>query len=111
MKKILISLGIALVGLTVYAAVTTNRIGQVVTTDANGVVTSIVDPTRPASSTNTVGSLIGYQINPKTLSPGTAAGALSDATPREIGDLLIYFAAASNRIWMANSLTNWVDLD
>ncbi len=111
MKKVLLGLFIAAIGLGIHAAVTTNKLGQVVTTDANGVVTSITVANAPASSTNTVGGLVGYQLSTKALSPANAAGALSDATPREIGDILIYFAAASNRIWMANSQTNWIKLD
>ena len=111
MKKIALVLAGLLVGGAVYAATVTNKLGQVITVDSNGVVTSITDPNAAAASTNNQTGLIGIQIVTKALSPANSAGALSDATPRALGDILLYVNAASNRVWFANQTTNWLDLD
>ena len=112
MKKFLISLGLAaLVGTGVLAATVTNRIGQVIVVSSDGVVTSVTDPNGPQPGTNSITGLVGIQLNGKTYSPADAAGALSDATPRAVGDLLLYVRAVSNRLWIANTTTNWIDLD
>lgn len=112
MKKLILSLLVALGVAGVVSAVTvTNRIGQVVVIDSNGVVTSVTDPNGAIAATNSQTGLIGIQISTKALSPAAASGALSDATPRAIGDFLLYVNALSNRFWVANSTTNWLDLD
>lgn len=105
MKKIIVALLSAMVTASVvYAATYTNQIGQVVTVGANGVVTSITDPTVPGSATNTVGALPGVQISTAITVDAT------QYSPRGIGDILI--GTTSGRVFVATGVatSSWVQV-
>jgi hypothetical protein len=93
-----------------FALTYTNRIGQVVTVDANGVVTSITDPTVPGSTSNTTVSISGSaQVDATT---ANADVAVLNLTPRQIGDFAIFLAGTNGAIYMAAGVTtnDWIEL-
>lgn len=110
-SKFLMAVSVAgLVAVAAFAGTTTNRLGQVVVTDANGVVTSITDPTVPGSTTNTIiGLPTSAQVN-----YGTAASRdyATNYVPRQVGDILIFTAASTTNggVFMANGVTcnDWI---
>lgn len=93
-----------------FAATITNRLGQVVTVDANGVVTSITDPTVPGANTNTViGISSSAQVDAGTANADLGVKSLA---PRQIGDFAIFLAGTNGSIYMAAGVTtnDWVEL-
>ena len=110
MKNLFIALISLIVSGSAFAAVITNRIGQVVTVDANGVVTSITDPTVPGSDTNTiVGISSSAQVDAGTANADVGVKLL---TPRQLGDFAIFLAGTNGAIYMAAGVTtnDWVEL-
>lgn len=109
MKKLFVALLVgALVSSAAIAAVITNRIGQVVTVDANGVVTSITNPNVPGASTNTVvGISSSAQVDFAT---ANSAGAIATKTPRQIGDFAIFLAGTNGAVWISAGVTtnDWI---
>lgn len=108
-KIIAIVAAIVLAG-SAFAATITNRIGQVVTVDANGVVTSITDPTVPGSDTNTiVGISSSAQVDAGTANADVGVKLL---TPRQLGDFAIFLAGTNGAIYMAAGVTtnDWIEL-
>lgn len=92
------------------AATITNRIGQVVVVDANGVVTSITDPTVPGANTNTVvGISSSAQVDFATANADNGVKLL---TPRQIGDFAIFLAGTNGAVYFSAGVTtnDWIEL-
>lgn len=99
-----------IVASSAFAAVVTNRIGQVVTVDANGVVTSITDPTVPGANTNTVvGISSSAQVDFATANADNGVKLL---TPRQIGDFAVFLAGTNGAVYFSAGVTtnDWVEL-
>jgi len=110
MKKFIAILAAMVVAGSAFALTYTNRIGQVVTVDANGVVTAITDPTVPGSDTNTViGISSSAQVDATTANADVGVTSL---TPRQIGDFAIFLAGTNGSIYMAAGVTSsdWIEL-
>lgn len=111
MKKFVIILAALVLGYgSTFALTYTNRIGQVVTVDANGVVTSITDPTVPGSTSNTiVGISSSAQVDATTANADVGVTSL---TPRQIGDFAIFLAGTNGAVYFSAGVTtnDWVEL-
>jgi hypothetical protein len=101
MKKILgFALAVLVAGGAV-AATVTNYLGQVVTVDANGVVTAITVPQTGTNQPRTQVGLVGLRVDTN------ATTTLSSYVPRDIGDLLVGAtgSVASKVVWVATGVT------
>ena len=110
MKNMFIALISLVFAGSAFAAVITNRIGQVVTVDANGVVTSVTDPTVPGADTNTVvGISSSAQVDATTANADVGVKLL---TPRQIGDFAIFLAGTNGAVYFSAGVTtnDWIEL-
>lgn len=110
-KKILVVLSAILLVGAVHAATVTNYLKQVVTVDANGVVTSVVvDQGAATNLPRSQVALSGVQVN-SAISTGVPNTIASAYTSRDIGDLLLFtsYTGAPALFISArgNSATNW----
>lgn len=106
-KKILGIVSAILVAGAIHAATVTNYLKQVVTVDANGVVTSVVvDQGAATNLPRSEISALGFQVSTSIDATTTKA----TITPREIGDLLLFPNATNNlTLFVAYGMasTNW----
>jgi len=106
-KKILGILGVVLVAGVSLAATVTNYLGQVVTVDANGVVTAITVPQTGTNQVRTQVALVGARVDTNATTSWTGY------VPRDIGDILIGKTGGTNAVYMAAGITtnDWVKLN
>jgi len=100
MKKILgFALAVLVAGGAV-AATVTNYVGQIVTVDANGVVTAITVPQTGTNQPRTQVALVGLRVDTNATTTWTAY------VPRDIGDILVGQTGGTGAVYMATGVSS-----